>query len=343
MEFEYTPIKDMPFDIKYPKDYEEWIRKTLPSNIFYDRFKKVMHCTRCGHTTEFTDKIYKGSRLACPNCHEVQTAWPHTTPIMRSYRTYLHFWKTKSAIYYAEVWAHWEYRYSPDVIKKALFKDYSQTREQEEHTKLTLLSFGRLTRTKQQGWERTWYYDISDPKTRAVEQHEIHLEDHSWEVYPNTERLLSKTFINMSEYKYIRHPALLIKELALHAKYPACEYIVKAGLGAYIAEKASYCGHIYIRPDWNAKNAAGIPPAQTAGCRQAPEVESAGYRRHRLLQEDPQMESKATTRRARAREEVDRHRSALLREGTRRSGKVGQIFTKAMGKGQLEPGYRAHL
>lgn len=258
MEFEYTPIKDMPFDIKYPKDYEEWIRKTLPSNIFYDRFKKVMHCTRCGHTTEYTDMIYKGSRVVCPNCHEAQTAWPHTTPIMRAYRTYLHFWKTKNAIYYAEVWAHWEYRYSPDVIKEAVFKDYSQTREQEEHTKLTPLSFGRLTRTKQQGWERDWYYDISDPKTRAVEQHEIHLEGQSWEVYPNTERLLSKTFINMSEYKYIRHPALLIKELALHAKHPACEYIVKAGLGAYIAEKASYCGHIYIRPDWNAKTLPGF-------------------------------------------------------------------------------------
>ena len=94
MKFEYEVVDKMPFDIKYPKDYEEWIRKSLPAAMFYDRFKKVMHCTRCGYTGDYDYKIRKGDRVICPHCGEELRAMSHTTPRMVSSATFLHFWKT---------------------------------------------------------------------------------------------------------------------------------------------------------------------------------------------------------------------------------------------------------
>ena len=266
MEFEYTPIKDMPFDIKYPKDYEEWIRKTLPARIFYDRFKKVMHCTRCGYTGEYEQKIRKKDRVTCPHCGETFIAQSHTTPRWRSQRTTLHFWKTKKAIYYAEVWAVWDYRYKHDTseeIWKAIDKSYSQTREQEETVSIIPLSIGRITRNAQQAWERRWNYNgrWSEGKYSMDEQstpHLVNYQDGNWMMHPNTKKLLSKTFLGPSEFRNIHWPSQLIKELMLHAKYPAAEYVVKAGLGEYIDNTIESWSRTYIRPNGKAKTSPGF-------------------------------------------------------------------------------------
>ena len=160
MEFIYEVTEDMPFDIHYPKGYEEWIRKTLPACIFYDRFKKVMHCTRCGYTGEYDYKIRKGDRVICPECGEELTAFSHTTPQLGCDATFLHFWKTKSAIYYAEVWAAWNYNYAKanDELLKACVKNYSPTREMDETTRIVPLSIGKITRKEQRAWQRWWSY-----------------------------------------------------------------------------------------------------------------------------------------------------------------------------------------
>ena len=258
MEFEYRATEEMPFDIKYPKGYENWIRETLPAFMFYDRFKKVMHCTRCGYTGDYTDKIRKGDYVICPHCKERLEAMSHTTTRIFSGKTLLHFWKTKKAIYYAEVWAAWEYRYiKPDSFSP---KDYSQMREQEENVHIVPLSVGRFSREKQQAWYRSYTYGREWQGWAMREMSTPHLEDQGGYhiLYPNTEKVLSKTFINIDRYENYKWPSLLIKELALCAKHPAAEYIVKAGLGDYIQATISDWRRTYIRPNWKAKTLPGF-------------------------------------------------------------------------------------
>lgn len=264
MEFKYETADNMPFDIKYPKGYEEWIRKTLPAGMFYDRFKKVMHCTRCGYTGDYENKIRKDDRVICPHCGEELKAYSHTTTRHRFDKTYLHFWKTKKAIYYAEVWAVWEYRYnksSDEIIKKAIDKKYSQTRKQSEEVFIVPMSIGRISRTKQQGWQRWWHYTGRGEGGYGMdEMKEPRLVDPArwWTMHPNTEKLLSNTFLGPNEYRQIRWPDLLIKELTLHAKYPAAEYVVKAGLGEIVDNTIQQWTCTYIRPNWKAKTLPGF-------------------------------------------------------------------------------------
>ncbi|MBQ6500231.1 MAG: PcfJ domain-containing protein [Mogibacterium sp.] len=263
MEFIYEVTEDMPFDIRYPKGYEEWIRKTLPACIFYDRFKKVMHCTRCGYTGEYDYKIRKGDRVICPECGEELTAFSHTTPQLGCDATFLHFWKTKSAIYYAEVWAAWNYNYAKanDELLKACVKNYSPTREMDETTRIVPLSIGKITRKEQRAWQRWWSYRHGRSCAVMDELKEVRLIDYQagwWKLHPNTAKLLSKTFIGVSEYQNIRDPKLLVKEIALHAKHPGAEYVAKAGLGEYIQETIDPYGRTYIRPNWKAKTLPGF-------------------------------------------------------------------------------------
>ena len=263
MKFEYEVIDKMPFDIKYPKDYEEWIRKSLPAAMFYDRFKKVMHCTRCGYTGDYDYKIRKGDRVICPHCGEELRAMSHTTPRMVSSATFLHFWKTKKAIYFAEVLALWRYEHkrgTQEEIKKAVYKNYSQTREQEELIEVFPLSIGRISRDKQQGWETRWSYNKGRGVYAMSEMKAPRLVDCSgwWKVHPNTKKLLSKTFLGPDSFRQMGWPSLLIKELTLHAKYPGAEYIVKAGLGEYIDKTVEQWAHTYIRPNWKAKTLPGF-------------------------------------------------------------------------------------
>ena len=249
MQFIYVETEEMPFNIRYPKGYEEWIRKTLPAAIFYDRFKKVMHCTRCGYTGEYDYKIRKGDRVVCPHCGEELTAISHTSPNMIFDMTFLHFWKTKSAIYYAEVYAAWRYE-----------REHMETSSQTETTRLVPLSIGKITRKEQRAWQRWWSYRNGHGAAVMDELKEVRLIDYqAWHrLHPDTAKLLSKTFIGMSEYQNMRYPDLLVKEIALHAKHPAAEYVVKAGLGEYIQNTIEGWSRTYIRPNWKAKTLPGF-------------------------------------------------------------------------------------
>lgn len=262
MEFEYVIADGMPFKIRWPKGYEDWIREQLPAYIFYDRFKKVLHCTRCSHTQEYSQKITKGNLVTCPHCGNRLKALPHTTPAERAGKTFLHFWTTKKAIYYAEVWAVWDYRFKKDAIKDALCKDYSPTREQEEHTFIVPMSVGSISRDKQQAWERHWNYSglHREGSWSMLELKKPRLVDIAgwWKLHPNTEKVLSKTFLGVDSFRNIKYGALLVKELALHAKYPSCEYVVKAGLGEYIDCTVEDWRRTYIRPNWKAKTLPGF-------------------------------------------------------------------------------------
>ena len=263
MKFEYEVIDKMPFDIKYPKDYEEWIRKSLPAAMFYDRFKKVMHCTRCGYTGDYDYKIRKNDRVVCPHCGEELTALPHTTPHMYSGRTFIHFWKTKKAIYYAEVGASWVYQPDKegDELAKAVLKDYSRTRNQEEHVRVMPYSFGRISRSSQEAWDVIHTYSEKKGASygvRKLEEPRL-IDGDSWHtLHPNTARLLSNTFLGVDRFSNLRWPKLLIKELTLHAKYPAAEYVVKAGLGEYVQNTIEGWSRTYIRPNWRAKTLPGF-------------------------------------------------------------------------------------
>ena len=259
MIFEYETL-ELPFKIRYPKGFEEWIRSTLPATVIYNRFDKMLHCTRCGHTEYYGGGIRKEEKVYCSCCRELLTAMPHTTPDFYDEMETVFFWKTKTSIYYAEIWAYWIHR--------------KQGFPEEERVKIIPLSAGKITRKGSIGYERHSYYmrNLSGWRPKMVKQDKPHLVGQAysnitpkslgpyngWILYPNSEELLADTFLKVNRFGNYRFPELLIKELVLHAKYPSAEYLVKAGLQEFIDATITKHKSTYIRPNWRAKTIHGF-------------------------------------------------------------------------------------
>lgn len=259
MIFEYEKL-ELPFKIRYPKGFEEWIRENLPATVIYNRFDKMMHCTRCGHTEYYGDVIRKEDRVRCSCCRELLTAMPHTTPDFYDEMETVFFWKTKTSIFYAEVWAYWTHR-RPGF-------------PEEERVRIVPLSAGRFSRKGIESYERHSYYmrSLSGWQLQMIKQEKPHLVGrayqnitpkslepyYGWILYPNSEEVLANTFLKVSSFGNYKQPECLIKELALHTKYPSAEYLVKAGLQEFIDAAITKYKSTYIRPNWRAKTVHGF-------------------------------------------------------------------------------------
>lgn len=238
--FRKSPIK-----AKFPKEFEDWVNKRLNSVIIYDRWKRLARCPICDKTWRYDDvdeKIRKGDIVVCPYCGEEKVAMPHTAAPLGSDNSFFWMWNQGKSIRFALAWVAWKYNggslSEPDV------PIYFST--------AYLYIVGKISHTQQECFE--YYYgnfhkssDVKLPSMSGLGPLIVH---------ETVQDVLQRSW---AKYKSITatDPALAVRELTLHAKYPGLEYVAKAGLKELIRRK---CFGVYIgfRPSWTADSIPGL-------------------------------------------------------------------------------------
>ena len=238
--FRKSPIK-----VKFPKDFEAWVNKRLNSVIIYDRWKRLARCPICDKTwsyDEVDEKIRKGDIVVCPYCGEEKVAMPHTAAPLGSDNCFFWMWNQGMSIRFALAWVDWKYNGG----------SLSEPEEPIYFSTAYPYIVGKISHTQQEVYED--YYgnffkseDVKLPSMSGLGPLIVH---------DNVQDVLDRSW---AKYKSITatDPALAVRELALHAKYPGMEYVAKAGLKELIRRK---CFGVYIgfRPNWSADSIPGL-------------------------------------------------------------------------------------
>lgn len=233
MEYIYRNIENIPVDIEYPDDLEEIINENLNKSLIYNRFQKMGHCSHCGKTFDYIDKLKKGDITHCPYCKTISLAMPHTCHPIGSYDNYVWMFYRNKTIYFVVATAEWKYNGQPvDNI--------------EDVTIMTLNKIICISDETQYMYEYRYYQQDWYQK----ESGKVYLGQGKFK------NLVKKEQIDNTFLKYMdiipSDADYMVKEAALCAKYPQVEFIKKAGLEGIISGKLMHYP-TYIFPNWKGK------------------------------------------------------------------------------------------
>lgn len=241
MEFIYEERKHAPIEIKYPKDFEKWIEKTMPTAVIYNRFKKIAHCVHCGETWEYTKDfdIRSGDLVTCPCCGTQQPARPHTSEA-HSWKAFFWIWNDKRGINFAAACAWWHY-------------DKRPIEELSLPATIALAMCGRISRTEASSYSYYPYWEKWEAGSMSVDG-ECDYPAH----YPGNKAVLKRSFLkHFAKYVPDAGATDMLKFMTFFAKHPQAEYVEKAGFGELV-ESAVYHFPLNIYPNWRARTIPGI-------------------------------------------------------------------------------------
>lgn len=249
MKLIYEHIEGEPFRIRYPKDFKKCAEQISPSEIIYDRWRKIARCMHCGETWDYVTPYHADKFIHCPYCKQYATLWPHTRGRLVKYRKMLIFWNYREQLRFAHLIIKWKYQGEPvDQIPHDLY--------------IELEEVGRITPKVQEIWSvrACWDYHArewnnlkwrSEPAKLRIDAQNINSE--LTEIHAEAADIIARSFLSRCGIDTRgQWGDSLLRELTLHARYPAAEYVVKAGLGDLITAKI-YRTATYIRPNWKAK------------------------------------------------------------------------------------------
>lgn len=244
MKFTYLDKAEAPFKIIYPADFEQWVYDTIPTNLMYNRFKRVAQCIRCGNTwvMDIDEKYHAGELSLCPYCMKEEVARPHTSE-WGNWGSYFWMWNADGGINFAAAEAWWRYNKQPigeidtEVIVQTEYCGRVAPGE----------CFDAELYSRYGGNE--WWKKLS--MFLPSEFYKSRFESHA-----STQAVVNESFLKhcMIDTKCT---SALIKEMAFFAKHPAAEYIRKAGLDELV-HNTVWGIPSHIRPNWNAKSIPGI-------------------------------------------------------------------------------------
>lgn len=251
MKFEYREVPEPPFNIKYPKDFEESIHAGLLHYVIYDRFRKVAHCTTCGHTWSYREDgitVRKGDRIECPHCGREHTAMPHTAKDVYTEYYQVFIWNERSSIRFAAVYAF--YRYDEQMPELTA-----------DTVKILPFQTGSISGKAQKNYVLRWSYDAykatGKDQYRWAEPGDMRIDYVGWNIglHPKVFKVLDRSFMKRIYPKWLsKYPDTFIRTLALYAKYPSAEFLDKAGSDLYeIAQNKIDRTPSYVWPNWRAK------------------------------------------------------------------------------------------
>ena len=242
MEFVYPDVVTPPIKIKYPKDFEKWINRTMPTAIIYNRWKKKAACVHCGAVWDYTKDfdIHANDNVVCPCCGKSQVARPHTSET-HAWKSFFWIWNEKGGINFAVMAAWWHYEKQP-------IGEFSLP------LTVSLEMCGRVSRTEKACYSY-WNY-LAKWASSSVCIDSVY--DYP-ERYPGNRTVLKRSFIKHCESFIPDNYGATdqIKLIDFYSKHPQAEYLRKAGLGQLI--ESSIWGYpLYIRPNWKAKTIPGV-------------------------------------------------------------------------------------
>ncbi len=242
MEFVYPDMVRPPIKIKYPKDFEKWINRAMPTAIIYNRWKKKAACIHCGAVWDYTKEfdIHADDRVVCPCCGMEQVARPHTSEA-HAWKSFFWMWNEKGGINFAVMAAWWHYEKQP-------IGEFSLP------LTVSLETCGRISKTEKDCYSY-WNYLAKWTSSSICIDSVYDYPEH----YPGNRTVLKRSFIKHCE-SFISDSygaTDQIKLIDFYSKHPQAEYLFKAGLGQLI--ESSIWGYpLYIRPNWKAKTIPGV-------------------------------------------------------------------------------------
>ncbi len=243
MEFIYEERKHAPIEIRYPKDFEKWIDKAMPTAAIYNRWKRKAYCVHCGNVWDYTRDfdIHANKFVTCPLCNKTQIARPHTSET-HSWNTFFWIWNDKRGINFAVVGAWWHYSKQP--IDEQLSLPVS----------IALMMCGRISRTEASSYGYYPYWKKWEAESMSVDG-ECDYPAH----YPGNKAVLKRSFLkHCAEYILTEAGATAqLKFMRFFAMHPQAEYVEKAGLGELI-NSSVWRFPLHIYPNWKAKTVPGV-------------------------------------------------------------------------------------
>ena len=281
MQINYRNADNSPVNVRFPDHFEDWVNYETCAATIYNRWKKIAHCSHCGHTWDYQETIYKGQRVYCPECGNWELALPHTTAPAGTHQYFFWLWLEGESIRFASVRSKWCYTEKDiDVIK--------------DNLDVIIDSIGTINRDEQYlyGYIVDWStgkYRWKKYKTQHVAVGERFVVD------MNVDDLIARSFLKHMDIKLGRNTGThlsdscfvnyLIDEMVFCAKNPQAEYIKKAGLGELIECKLNKIP-TFIRPNWKAKTIPQmlkLSPQDIDKLRQWDYFDADGILRYRYL------------------------------------------------------------
>lgn len=233
MRYIYEHLKDIPVEIEYPEDFEKTVNESLYKSITYNRYKKIAHCSYCGKTFDYIDKLRKGDATYCPYCYAKVVAMPHTCYPTGSYESYVWMFYRNNIIYFVEAEASWMYAGQPiDGI--------------EDVTRIKLRRIICISHQSQY----MYVYRYHHQDWYQCKGGKVYLDTGYYKNLVKKEQL-DNTFLRYMDI-YPWDADYMVKEAALCAKYPQVEFVKKAGLGDIVRGKITN-NPTYVYPNWKGR------------------------------------------------------------------------------------------
>ena len=248
MQINYRNADNSPVNVRFPDHFEDWVNYETCAATIYNRWKKIAHCSHCGHTWDYQETIYKGQRVYCPECGNWELALPHTTAPAGTHQYFFWLWLEGESIRFASVRSKWCYTEKDiDVIK--------------DNLDVIIDLIGTINRDEQ--YLYGYIVDWSTGKYRWKKYKMQHVAvGERFVVDMNVDDLIARSFLKHMDIKLGRNTGThlsdscfvnyLIDEMAFCARNPNVEYIKKAGLGELVECKLRKIP-TFLRPNWKAK------------------------------------------------------------------------------------------
>lgn len=260
MRYELHKASKTPWEIKLPKNIEEFAHKSIEHPIIYNRYEKKAFCFVCGEYFRYAvpggaapvarvvhamERFKARDFITCPLCGHRGKAVPHTARKEFVLSMLLTGRNEGETLYITLLSAYYLYEKNQFALLKEktgrLFIEELVMINRKEQ--ISLLNYGdRYVRMN----------------TLCIHQS---IDEKRPHIHPSAHSAVRRSCLKFCKVNF---PAGrdysvndTLKRMALNAKYPQMEYIKKAGLGDL--EKFMVWGRpTYLRPNWKRKNLPGL-------------------------------------------------------------------------------------
>ena len=248
MQINYRNADNSPINIHFPDNFEDWVNQETCAATIYNRWKKIAHCSHCGHIWDYQETIYKGQRVYCPECGNWELALPHTTAPTGTHQYFFWLWLEDESIYCASACSYW--RYAEKNVEQI-----------EDTIEIEIESINVINRDEQYSYGYIWNWRTGESEWGKYKPQHV-ISNERFVVDINSDNLIARSFLkhmdihlkmrsgtNFADSYFVNY---LIDEMVFCARYPSVEYIKKSGL-AHLVEYKLEKIPTYIRPNWKAR------------------------------------------------------------------------------------------
>ena len=217
MQINYRNADNSPINIHFPDNFEDWVNQETCAATVYNRWKKIAHCSHCGHTWDYTETIYKNDVVCCPHCETREIAIPHTTIPFETHQNFFWLWLEDESIYCISAGSYW----------RCAEKNVEQI---EDTIEIEIESINVINRDEQYSYGYIWNWRTGESEWGKYKPQHV-ISNKRFVVDINSDDLIAQSFLkhmdihlkmrsktNLADSYFVNY---LIDEMVFCARYPS--------------------------------------------------------------------------------------------------------------------------